>query len=130
MTKCVYCSCTADIQPGKAYCFKCGHDAVAHVRAAPAANGRLGLVLVIAVAGILAAYFLMNSQPDGASGVPGGAASQASAPAGPPASASSSPATAPSSDGYVQPAPSSGSDGQSTPSAPPLGSWRSNSGSH
>jgi hypothetical protein len=117
MTKCVYCSCTANIEPGKGYCSHCGHDAVAHVNAG--SGGALGLKLLIAAAVILAAYFFINSKPDNYSNAaPGATALPQSQPATPPAGV----------DPEVLPPPTVQPNGQKLPAAPPLGPWKSNPG--
>lgn len=128
MTRCVYCTCTADIEPGKGYCRACGHDAVAHVAASGTGmSAELGLMLVTAAAAILGVYFFMNSQPDGTSGVPGSAGLESPPPLAAPTDAA--PVTAPSPGTvYTLPAPTVQPNGQVTPAAPPLGSWQSNPG--
>jgi hypothetical protein len=124
MTKCVYCTCTAQIEPGKGYCSACGHDAVAHVAAA--AGTPLGLKLVIAAAALAAVYFFMNMPSDDASKVPGAAGLQTPPPAVAPADTSGSVPAAPTV--YTLPPPTVQPNGQVLPAAPPLGDWRSHPG--
>ncbi|MEQ1907491.1 MAG: hypothetical protein ABMA15_01625 [Vicinamibacterales bacterium] len=127
MTKCVYCTCTANIEPGKGYCDQCGHDAVAHVASSASAGSAVGLKLLIVAGAILAAYFFLNSKPDVVSGLPGSAGLQAPPPSDAPSNAA--PTTAPSPGTvYTLPPPTVQPNGQVTPAAPPLGDWRSNPG--
>lgn len=127
MTKCVYCTCTADIKPGKGYCEECGHDAVAHVQAGASGSAALGLKVLIVAGAVLAAYLLMNSKPDGVNGLPASAGVQAPPPSDAPSNAAPTTAAAPG-PVYTLPPPTVQPNGQVTPAAPPLGDWRSNPG--
>lgn len=127
MTKCVYCACTADINPGKDYCEHCGHDAVAHVAASTSAGSATGLKLLIVAGAALAAYFFLNSQPDVVSGLPGSGGMQTPPISEAPSNAAPTTASSPGAV-YTLPPPTVQPNGQVLPAAPPLGDWRSNPG--
>lgn len=127
MTKCVYCTCTADIKPGKGYCDQCGHDAVAHVAAGASSGVATGLKVLIVAGAVVATYLLLNSQPDAVNSLPGSAGVQAPPPSETPSNAAPTTAASPGTV-YTLPPPTVQPNGQALPAAPPLGDWRSNPG--